>query len=219
MAVNNSNTVLAFLPSAQLSRWGWLMRMRLNWKKSQNTLDTSNIVYRNKTRSTGSVGKGLGSQLCHDWNCILWNRRGCYSKVWGSFITDHHLGPSSRLLRHAGWGVSIITQILHGHPFTRPPSRSRVHVWLFLEHEPSAEGVCMCLWKVSLFSFPVQLERTWASNDDQAGFVTQCHGLKLLPNMYAVFKSRLIYSARICYWTQHNIIILTLWPWGGETYS
>ena len=45
----------------------------------------------------------------------------------------------------------------------------------------------------------VQLESTWASKDDQEGFVTQCHGLKLLPNMHAVFKSRLISNARICY--------------------
>ena len=51
---------------AKLSRWGWLMRMRLDWKKSQNTIDTSNWIHRNKTRSTGSVGKGLGSQLYHD---------------------------------------------------------------------------------------------------------------------------------------------------------
>ena len=47
--------------------------------------------------------------------------------------------------------------------------------------------------------FSVQLERTWASKDVQAGFVTQCHELNLLPSMYAVFKSRLISSARICY--------------------
>ena len=47
--------------------------------------------------------------------------------------------------------------------------------------------------------FSVQLEGTWASKDAQAGFVTQCHGLNLLPNKYAVFKSRLISSARICY--------------------
>ena len=54
--------------------------------------------------------------------------------------------------------------------------------------------------------FSVQLECTWASKDAQVGFVTQCHGLNLLPNMYAVFKSRLISSARICYWTQHTIV-------------
>ena len=34
------------------------MRMRLVRKKSQNTLET---------RSTGIVGKGLDSQLCHYW--------------------------------------------------------------------------------------------------------------------------------------------------------
>ena len=63
-------------------------------------------------------------------------------------------------------------------------------------------GSTSLLQKVYLFVlhvFSVQLECTWASKDDQAGFVTQCHRLKLLPNVYVVFKSRLISSARICY--------------------
>ena len=30
------------------------------------------------------------------------------------------------LCTEAGWGVSIITQILHSYPITRPPYRSRV---------------------------------------------------------------------------------------------
>ena len=34
----------------------------------------------------------------------------------------------------------------------------------------------------------VQLERTWASKDAQADFVTQCHGLNMLPNKYGVFE-------------------------------
>ena len=34
-------------------------------KESQNTLETSNKWHRNETRGTGSVGKGLDSQLCH----------------------------------------------------------------------------------------------------------------------------------------------------------
>ena len=41
--------------------------MRLAWKKSQKTLDTSKRLHKNKTRSTGSAGKGLDSQLCHYW--------------------------------------------------------------------------------------------------------------------------------------------------------
>ena len=41
--------------------------------------------------------------------------------------------PPSRLLRHTGWVVPIITQILHGYPFTRPPSRSRVYFSPFWE--------------------------------------------------------------------------------------
>ena len=35
------------------------MRMRLAWKKSQKTLDTSKRLHQNKTWSTGSAGKGL----------------------------------------------------------------------------------------------------------------------------------------------------------------
>ena len=56
---------------AKLGRWGWLMRMRLAWKKSQKTLDTSKRLHRNKTRSTGSAGKGTWSQLCHYWDYEL----------------------------------------------------------------------------------------------------------------------------------------------------
>ena len=138
------------------------MRMRLAWKKSQETLYTSNRLYRNKTRSTGSVGKGLDSQLCHIGNCRIGNGQGCHSWavlggmksipsappttgqltvgipqskdscfVWESFITDHIQAPPNRLLCQAGWGVSIITQILHGYSFTRPPSRSKVYFCLF----------------------------------------------------------------------------------------
>ena len=41
------------------------MRMSLACKKSRKTLDTSKRLHRNETKSTGSVGKGLDSQLCH----------------------------------------------------------------------------------------------------------------------------------------------------------
>ena len=48
---------------AKLGRCGWLkrmmMRMRLAWRKSQKTLDTSKRIHQNKTRCTGNVGKGL----------------------------------------------------------------------------------------------------------------------------------------------------------------
>ena len=44
-------------------------------------------------------------------------------------------------------------------------------------------GSTNLLQKVYVCVFYVQLERTWASKDAQAGFVTQCHGLNLLPNM------------------------------------
>ena len=52
---------------AKLGRWVWLMRMRLTWKKSQKTLDTSKWLHRNKTGRTGSAANGLDSQLCHYW--------------------------------------------------------------------------------------------------------------------------------------------------------
>ena len=50
--------------------------------------------------------------------------------VWGSFITDHPPGPTKSHLWQAG---SIVAQILHGYPFTSPPSRSRVYFCPFLE--------------------------------------------------------------------------------------
>ena len=48
---------------AKLGRWGWLMRMRLVWKESHKPLNTSKRLHINKTRSTGSAGKGTWSQL------------------------------------------------------------------------------------------------------------------------------------------------------------
>ena len=52
---------------AKLGQWGWLMRMRLAWNKSQKTLDTSKRLHQNETRSTGSLGKGFDSQPYHYW--------------------------------------------------------------------------------------------------------------------------------------------------------
>ena len=61
---------------AKLGRWGWLMRMRLVWKKSQKTLDTSKRLHRNKTRRTGSVGKGLDPNFAIIGNCRLGESAG-----------------------------------------------------------------------------------------------------------------------------------------------
>ena len=63
---------------AKLGQWGWL-RMRLSWKKSQKTLDTSKWLHRNNNWSTGSVGKGTWSQLCHYWDCGLGKSAGTLS--------------------------------------------------------------------------------------------------------------------------------------------
>ena len=137
---------------AKLGRWGWLRRMRLTWKKSQNTLDTSKRLHQNKTEAQGMRPKDFIPNFAIIGNCRLittWRvlgggeihtlRRTTYhgtivcrrsqSKyscfVWGSFITDLLQVPPSRFLRHVGWGLSIITQILHRYPFTRYLSRSR----------------------------------------------------------------------------------------------
>ena len=46
---------------------------------------------------------------------------------------------------------------------------------------PQVRYICKYVSVKSFFVlFSFQLESTWASKDDQAGFVTQCHGLKLL---------------------------------------
>ena len=56
---------------AKLGRWGWgwlerktrrQMRMRLAWKKNQKTIDASNRLHQNKTRSGQRT-----SQLCNYW--------------------------------------------------------------------------------------------------------------------------------------------------------
>ena len=47
-----------------------------------------------------------------------------------SIITEHLHAP---LLRNAGSGASIINQILHRNPFTRPPSRNRAYFCPFRE--------------------------------------------------------------------------------------
>ena len=47
-------------------------------ERKARILDTSNIIHRNKTRSTGSVGKGLGSQLCHDWELHTRKQAGLF---------------------------------------------------------------------------------------------------------------------------------------------
>ena len=69
---------------AKLGQWGWLMRMRLAWNKSQTTLDTSKRLHQNNTQSTWSAGKGLDSQLCHYWELQTRKWVGL-SHPWGSW--------------------------------------------------------------------------------------------------------------------------------------
>ena len=45
--------------------------------------------YRNKTRSTGSVGKGLGSQLCHDWELHTRKQAGLFLPRTPDWFEDH----------------------------------------------------------------------------------------------------------------------------------
>ena len=51
---------------------GWLMRMSLAWTKSQKTLDTSKRLH----QSTGIEGKGIWSQLGHNWGGRLGESAG-----------------------------------------------------------------------------------------------------------------------------------------------
>ena len=66
----------------------------LAWKKSQKTLDTSKRVHQNKTRNTGSAGKGIWSQLMP----LLWLR------TWKS--------ASASTLRAPGGGVKCPGQVV-----------------------------------------------------------------------------------------------------------
>ena len=47
--------------------------------------------------------------------------------VWGSFITDHPPGPTKSPFTTCRVRGVYITQILHGYPITKPPSRNRVY--------------------------------------------------------------------------------------------
>ena len=79
-------------PLAKLGRWGCLMmrRMRLVWKKSQKTLDTSTRLHRNETRSTENVGKGLDSQLGHYRELQTWERAGSTLLGGGEIHSQAH---------------------------------------------------------------------------------------------------------------------------------
>ena len=112
---------------AKLGRWGWLMKMRLAWKKNQTTLNTSKRLHKNKTRSTWE-----GLNLCPGAppTTVL----GCMEtplQVLLFCLRIIYNGPPSRphqvVFYDMQWGVFIITQILHRYPFTTPPSRSRAY--------------------------------------------------------------------------------------------
>ena len=68
-----------------------MMRMRLAWRKSQKTLDTSKRFHQNKTQSTGSVDKGLDSNLLHAiiGNCRLSNGPTFY---WNIIFQNKNIG-------------------------------------------------------------------------------------------------------------------------------
>ena len=99
----------------------WVDEDEVGWKKSQKTLDTSKRLHQNKTRSTGSGGEELDSQLRHYWELQTRKRAGLksipsltwYSSfIWGTFIMDHPQCPTKSPFRTCR--VPIITQILHG---------------------------------------------------------------------------------------------------------
>ena len=135
-----------------------MMRMRLAWKKSQKTLDTSKRLHQNKTRSTGSVDKGLnyldpnslpslglrtqtsaGASLrvpTGVWNVLAGGRLQLGLKLW--FPPDPRRRCSKFLnLNWWTWYNFLIMAhneepaVLWAHPFIRPPSRSRVYLCPF----------------------------------------------------------------------------------------
>ena len=92
----------------KLGQWGWLMRMRLAWKKSLKTLFTPKILHQNKTRSTGSAGKGTWSQLCHYCDCRLGGGGG------GGVQVRHLKAPSGV------WNVPARWRLQPGHKLWSP---------------------------------------------------------------------------------------------------
>ena len=90
------------------------------------------LLYVNKAVDRGGLGVDRGGLLLYVNKAVgRPQSKNCF--VWRSFITDHPPGLPRCLLRHAGWGASVITRILHGYPFTKPPFRSRVYVFPFQE--------------------------------------------------------------------------------------
>ena len=147
--------------------------------------------------------------------------RDCYSKdswlVWGSFITDHHLGPTKSpfttcrvrrclLLPRSSMGT-LLLDVRPEAEFTFDPfgSTSLLH----------KVYVCVCEKFICSLFCPIGThmgKQRWSG-----GFCNTVPRTQTATKHVCRVKSRLISSARICYWTQHNIIILTLWPWDGET--
>ena len=79
---------------------GWLMRMRLAWKKSQNTLDTSKRLHWNETEAPRVWAKDLNTNFVTIRNCRIGNRQGRHSlegpgRGWNPYPGAQ---PTTRLL-------------------------------------------------------------------------------------------------------------------------
>ena len=83
---------------AKLGRWVWLifLRMRLAQKKSQKTLDRSNILHQNTTEAPGMQAKDWIHNFCHYWDCGLGKVQ--IRHIWRHLVGDDiparwHLQP------------------------------------------------------------------------------------------------------------------------------
>ena len=138
---------------AKLGRWGWLMMMRLAWKKSHKTLDTSKWEPKHQQCGqrtsfptlplSGTAASGMG-RVVTPWRVLGEGKiytqvhrlpHDCWLYVDPSPRTPVLCVPS----RHdqvafydmQGEGASIITHILHGYTSTTPLSRSTAYFYIF----------------------------------------------------------------------------------------
>ena len=140
-------------------------------------------------------------------NCILGNRQGYFSQglLIGLRIINRPQSKPHQFAFYDMWGEGcLLLPISSMGTFLLDLRPEAGYTFDPFWSTNLLQKVYVCVCERFLCSLFCPIGTHMGEQRCSGGFVTQCHGLNLLPNMYAVFKSRLISSARICYWTQHN---------------
>ena len=100
---------------AKLGRWGWLMRMRLAWKKSQKTIDTSTISQKDYIEVRPEVPGVRAKDLIHNFAIIgNWGfgkvqvRHAWRHLVEGGGWNPSHVAPTTRSLILVNWEPTVL---------------------------------------------------------------------------------------------------------------